>query len=706
MSVGALRAPGAVLDERGWTALLREYRLVHSIPGRFRLRPVGDAAGAALLGERLRSAFPGAQIQVAARTGSILVIHGKPSAALSPSAPSCPTAADPVNPVPGKARSFFYPRIVTAALATWRALPYLFIAFKYLLKGRLTLEVLDGAALLVCLLRRDFKSLASITFFFSLGEYLAAWTRKTSRLSLEESLALHVDNVWVRKDGLELLVPLAEVRTGDHVVVRAGATAPVDGVVVDGRGMVNQASMTGESLPAFKSAGASVYAGTVLEEGELVIEASRVGDGTRIHSIIRAIEESESVKAALQSRYERMADAIVPYNFLLSALVYGVSRDAARAGSVFLVDYSCAIRLAAPLAVFTAMREAADHGVLIKGGKFMEAVAHADVVVIDKTGTLTKANPTLVEVIPFGGRRRSSVLRLSACLEEHFAHPVGQAVVRAAEREGIRHREEHARVELVVAHGIVSAWQGKRVLIGSARFVLDEYGIRLTPEQQAVADRETESGRSVLYLAIGGELAGLLLIEDELRDNAREVTRALRLDGVRRIVMLTGDGEKTAASVAAAVGITEYRSHMLPEEKADFIRSLKAQGCTVAMVGDGINDSPALSAAHVGVAMAEGADLAREVADIVLVNTDLEGLLLARRVGREALSRIRRSFCASVFWNSIFLAGGLAGLLTPGFSAFLHNVTTSAIAVACLRPILDPVQGRYSKQEGSPGENL
>lgn len=695
--------------------LLREYQIVHSIAGRMRMRPRCVEAArrhfpeiAALLRRELPALFPGAVITVSPRTGSVLVeytetkvpvrlltardgqsfslVKGKVARRfLQHSAGKAAEAAVTIarNPIPGKVRSFFfYPRIVEMGIALFRSLPYIFSALKELVRGRLNLDVLDGAALVVCLLQRDFKTLSSVTFFFALGEFLTDWTRKKSRASLVESLALNIETVWIREGDEERKIPFAEVKKGDRVVVRAGSAMPVDGTIVDGQGMVNQSSMTGEALPVHRTPGATVYAGTVLEEGELIVAAAKVGSDTRINSIVRTIEESETVKASIQGKYERMADAIVPYNFLLSGVVYALTRNLARAGSVLLVDYSCAIRLATPLSIFTGMREAADRGVLIKGGKYMEAVAEADTVVFDKTGTLTKAQPKLAGVIPFGGRSRASVLRIAACLEEHFAHPVGQAVVRASDAEGLEHREEHAKVEYIVAHGIASTLRDERVLIGSGHFVLEDEKVAITPEQAALAEEEAGKGRSILYLGIGGKLAGLLLIEDEIRENAAAAVRALYEDGVKRVIMLTGDGEKTAASIAARAGITEYRAAMRPEGKAAFVRQLKRQGARVAMVGDGINDSPALSEAHVGIAMAGGADMAREVADIVLVNEDLDSLLLARSISRVALRRIRKGFYTSLYCNSIFLAGGLTGLILPRLSAFLHNATTAAIAVS------------------------
>ena len=701
-------------------SVLSRYHIVHSFAGRLRMRPLDPEsvrrdfeAVSATLREGLAGLFPGAAITISPRTGSVLVeytattvpahllVAGAADSLPTPAktalrrvakavaAPSRRLAKAVRNPIPFKVVSLvFFPRLVNAGIAVLRSIPYIISAARSFFRARLNLDALDGAALLVCIVQRDFKSLSSITFFFALGEYLADWTRKKSRGSLEESLALKIDTVWIREGDLERQIPFAELKAGLHVVVRAGSALPVDGTVLEGQGMVNQASMTGEALPVLRTAGASVYAGTILEEGELTIEATRVGSDTRINSILRTIEESENVKASIQARYERMADAIVPYNFLLSGLVFALTRNLTRAGSVLLVDYSCAIRLATPLSMFTAMREAADRGVLIKGGKYMEAIAEADVVVFDKTGTLTKARPKLVGVIPFGDMTRTDVLRLAACLEEHFVHPVGQAVVRASDAEGLKHREEHAKVEYIVAHGIASLWKKKRVLIGSGHFVLEDEGITLTPEQETAISAEADKGRSILYLSVGGSLAGVLLIEDEIREEAARVIQALRDDGVKRVIMLTGDSERTAAGIAARAGITEYRSQMLPEDKAVFVADLKKDaGCRIAMIGDGINDSPALSAADVGVAMAGGADMAREVADIVLVNEELHGLLLARAISRIALCRVRRGFLASLYLNSAFLTGGLLGFIQPGVSAFLHNATTAGIALSSIKPM-------------------
>ena len=592
------------------------------------------------------------------------------------------------NPIPGRIFSLvFVPPRMRFSASIMRSVPYIVAGLRSIFSGRINLVALDGAALLVCLLRRDFRSLGSIIFFFALGEWISDWTKKKSRASLAESLSLNIDQVWVREGEVERQIPLDEVQVDDHVVVRAGHVFPVDGIVADGDGMVNQASMTGESMPVHKRPGANVFAGTVLEEGTLVIRATQVGGNTRITSIIKNIEDSEVVKASIQSKYEHMADAIVPYNFLLAGLVYALTRNAMRASSVLLVDYSCAIRLATPLCIFTAMREASEKGVLIKGGKFMEAIAEADAVVFDKTGTLTEAKPALVGVIPFGQWDHDTVLRLAACLEEHFAHPVGLAVVSAAQKAKLMHNEEHTEVEYVVAHGIASRWNGQRVFIGSYHFVYEDCAIPFTTAQQKLIQREQKKGRSVLYLAIGSELAGILLIEDNMRAETPSVIEQLRRDGIKRIIMLTGDGELTAKNIAEKAGITEYRAHLLPEQKAQILQELKAEGHKVIMIGDGINDSLALSNADAGVAMMDSADIAREVADIVLVGGNLAGIPFARRISRRSISRVRVQFYTSVVVNSLFMVGGLFGLFTPAISALLHNASTAAIAGYSVMPV-------------------
>lgn len=599
------------------------------------------------------------------------------------------------NPIPGYLFRKLLPMPIRIGYAIFSSIPYLFKGIRSLLHGQINLDTLDASALLVCLAQKDYLAAGTITFFFALGEFLESWTRKKSRASLAQSLALNIEHVWIREDDIERNVLLSEVNVGDHVVIRAGAAIPVDGVVVDGDALVNQSSMTGEPLPVAKTKGGTVYAGTVITEGMLVVRAQKVGSDMRISSIVRFVEESEERKAAIESKYDHIADAIVPYNFLLAFAVLLITRDPIRAGTVLLVDYSCAIRLGTPLIVLSAMRESADNGVLIKGGKFLEALAQADTVVFDKTGTLTQAKPNVVDVIPFGHLSADQVLKVAACLEEHFVHPVGQAVVRAAEERNLAHREEHTEVEFIVAHGLVSRLNGERVLIGSEHFILGDEGVPISPEQQAIVDEQMVRGRSILYLAIGKCLEGIILIEDNIREETPFIIDQLRQSGIQRIIMLTGDGQLTAKAIAQRAGITEYKARLLPEDKARIICELKQSGAKVAMIGDGMNDSPALSAADVGIAMADGADIAKEVADIVLTRGRLEDLLMARHLSQQAIKRIEGSFKASVGLNSLFLGGGLFGLLTPMLSAVLHNLTTAGIALSSMRPLL-------SKSEDKP----
>lgn len=588
------------------------------------------------------------------------------------------------------------PGLVRAVTALWRAAPFILRGGRALARGRVNVDVLDASALAVSLLRRDFRTVGLLAVLLGVGEALESWTRRTSLASLSESLSLNVDKVWVRAaDGAERFIPLAEVTGGDLVVVRAGAAVPVDGVVESGEALVNQAAMTGEPLGVRRTAGGSVFAGSVVEEGELVVRATGVGEQTRLTRILRFIEESEALKAGVQTRAERLADAVVPFSFLLAGAVWLITRNPARAASVLLVDYSCALRLATPLAVLSAMRQAAGEGLLIKGGRYLEGLARADLAVFDKTGTLTGARPSVTDVVPVLRSRaeilsREDVLRITACLEEHFPHPVARAVVRRAEDEGLTHAEEHAEVEYVVAHGIASRLHGKRVLVGSRHYVGYDEGVDLAPAEDLIRELSGQ-GRSLLYLALDGELAGIVALEDPVRPEAAAVLTALANRGLST-AMLTGDDERTAAAVAARLGIDEYRSHVLPADKVAAVRQWQEQGHAVLMVGDGINDSPALSAADAGVAMRDGADLAREVAGVVLTadGRGLTGLLTAVDLGRGVMRRIRSHFAVILGFNSLFLLLGLTGLLRPGLAAALHNGTTVAVAVNAMRPLRLP----------------
>ncbi|MDY0260302.1 MAG: heavy metal translocating P-type ATPase [Desulfovibrio sp.] len=567
------------------------------------------------------------------------------------------------------------------------AVPFLFKGVRAVLRGALNVDVLDAAAIGASLVMRDFRTVSLLTLLLGLGETLEYWTRRRSMATLTESLALNVENVWLLADGTEISVPLAQVKEGDLVVVRDGGSIPVDGVVEEGCAVVNQSSMTGEPLGVRRTTGASVFAGTVVEEGRLVIRARHVGDGTRLRQVVKFIEESESLKAGIQGKYERLADMAVPFTFGLAALVWLLTRDFRRAASVLLVDYSCALKLATPLAVLASMREGARHGMAIKGGRYLEALNEADTVVFDKTGTLTQASPEVVEVFPAPGFERTEVLRIMACLEEHFPHPVARAVVRKADEEGLKHAEEHAHVEYVVAHGVASSLYDKKMRVGSRHYIEHDEGVDLSP-LEAVIEEQTGMGRSLLFMSEDGRVAGMVSIEDPMRPEAPHVVEELRGLGFNRVLMLTGDDERTARAVAARVGISEYRAQVLPTDKARIVQELTDQGCKVLMVGDGINDAPALSASHVGVAMSDGTDLAREVANVLLTHPNLEGLVNARLLGTRTLQRIHFNFVATLTLNSAFLLGGLFMFMGPGVAALLHNVTTLGVALNAMRPHL------------------
>ena len=569
------------------------------------------------------------------------------------------------------------------------------------------MAVLDGAALLVSFLRRDFRTAGLLIVLLGLGEMLESYTRKKSMASLADELALRVDSVWVRRGDGNVKIALRDVTKEDVVVVHAGNAIPVDGIVVEGDGSVNQASMTGEPLPVHRMKGGTVFAGTVLEDGELMIRPTGVGDGTRLQQIVRFIENSEAAKAGIEGKALKWADRIVPYHFLLAGLVWLVTRDFARMASVLMVDFSCALRLATPLAILTAMRTGTQRGVVVKGGKYLEALAEVDTVVFDKTGTLTASAPKLSDVVSLDDRHDSDdLLRLAACLEEHFPHPVGRAVVHAAEAKGLAHTiEAHdAKIDYVVAHGIASAVEGERVLLGSRHFVEEDEGISVAVAHEA-AERLAREGKSILYLAVGGRLAGLLGIEDPIRAEAKAVIAALHERGVKEVWMLTGDDERTARVVAKTLGIDHYRAGILPADKAAVVTALKEKGAKVLMVGDGVNDSPALSASHVGVTLRDGADIAQEVADVVLTENTLTGLPVAMDLGKAAMARIRQNFVASVGLNGLFLAGGLTGTLMPAAGALLHNGTTIGV---CLNAMRNPdAKGINGKDLLSDiGENL
>ncbi len=587
----------------------------------------------------------------------------------------------------------FMPLLVNSINVLLGAIPIMVDGVKELLKGNLNVAVLDAAAVGISLLRRDFRTAGLTILLLGLGEMLENYARKKSMNSLAEQLSVKCDQVWVRRgDELEH-IQLSDVTLDDVVVVRMGSVIPVDGVVVDGEAAVNQATMTGEAVAVRRDVGGAVFAGCVVEDGEIGIRPTQIGDGTRLAKIIKFVEESELAKAGVEAKATKFADAIVPFNFALAGLVFLLTRDLNRTAAVLMVDYSCAIRLATPLAILSSMKEGTARGALIKGGRYLEALSEVDTVVFDKTGTLTSSQPTLSDVVTLTDKYdEDELLRISACLEEHFPHPVSRAVVHAAEVKGLDHYEEQheTEVEYVVAHGICSVIDGERVILGSRHFVEDDEKVDCSQAIEHIR-RLAGEGKTVLYVAWGGKLIGLLGIEDPVRPEAVDVIQKLKARG-KRIIMLTGDDERTANAVAKKLGIDEYRSQVLPSDKADHVLGLKEEGAKVLMVGDGINDSPALTSAHVGATLRDSTDIAQEVADVVL-ECSLEHLLMAMDLGEATMVRIKQNVAGTVGLNTLFLAGGLFGILTPVMSALLHNTTTIAVCLNAMRPELGHYDG-------------
>ncbi|MDR1041908.1 MAG: heavy metal translocating P-type ATPase [Deltaproteobacteria bacterium] len=593
----------------------------------------------------------------------------------------------------------FLPRPIRVALSLAAAVPIVLKGAKELLwRNKLNVEVLDAVALSVCFGRADFTSAGTLLFFFSLSGYLEAWTRRRSLSVLFHSLKGPDEKVWVKgKDGKPALVPESSLQIGAEVIVQAGGLIPVDGVVETGDAMVNQATMTGEPLPVHKAPGGAVFAGTTVEEGEITVRASRVGGSTRIRSIIEYIKESEASKSGLQGRAERMADAIVPFNFVLALVTFLATRNVAKAGNALLVDYSCAIRLSTPIAVLSAMREGNESGILVKGGRFLEELSAADTCVFDKTGTLTEARPQVSEITTFHPFDRAEALRLAACLEEHFPHPVGRAVVNQAKSEGLSHDEEHTKVDYVVAHGISSSWRGKKVLLGSRHFIFEDEGVPLTPEAEREIDRVAAKGESMIYLAADGALAAIISISDRIRYRAKETIAELKAAGVDRTVMLTGDLKATARNMSEKIGFHEFQAELLPDDKAAYLTELSREGRRVMMVGDGLNDSAALSLARVGVALSDGSELAKDVANVQLLNGRLDALPVARLLATKTMGRIHENYWIIVVLNTVFMGLGLLGMAGAGLVSFLHNGTTVLVAARAARPFLKPWERLASK---------
>ena len=584
-------------------------------------------------------------------------------------------------------RKLFLPAPIRAAYTVWRSIAFVWKGVRCLLRRRLEVEVLDALSIGVSVLRGDFSTAGSVMFLLNLGSLLEEWTRKKSLDDLARSMALNVDKVWVRSQGTEVLLPLTKVQPGDEIVVRSGNMVPLDGTVIEGEAMVNQAALTGESMPVRKAKGATVYAGTVVEEGECVFLAKAAGGANRYDKIVAMIEESEKLKSSTENRALELADKLVPWCLAGTVVTYALTRNVTRAISILMVDFSCALKLSMPLAVLSAMRECGTAHITVKGGKYLEALAKADTIVFDKTGTLTRATPQVVDIIPFSNSEKDDVLRLAACLEEHFPHSMANAVVRAAREQGLAHEEMHSEVEYIVAHGIASRVGGERVVIGSYHFVFEDEHCIVPADEQEKFDR-IPAEYSHLYMAASGQLVGVICIADPLRPEAASVLRQLHKLGIRNTVMMTGDSYRTAEAIARQVGVDQFFAEVLPEDKANFVQKAKAEGHTVVMIGDGINDSPALSAADIGIAINSGAAIAREIADVTIKADSLEELVTLKTIANALQHRVSSNYRFVLSFNSALIALGALGILQPAASAMLHNLSTIGISLRSMTNLI------------------
>ena len=562
--------------------------------------------------------------------------------------------------------------------------------------GKLSVAVLDATAVTVSIVRGDYSTAGSVMFMLRLGEILESWTHKKSIADLASVMSLQVDHVWLQVDGTEVLAKVSDVRPGDRIVVRTGSVIPLDGKVLEGEASVNQSSLTGESMPIVKHSGSVVYAGTVVEEGECVICVEKASGSGRYDRVVRMIEESERLKSSVEDKSSKMADRLVPYTLGGTVLTYLLTRNVTKMLSVMMVDFSCALKLAMPIAVLSAMRESGSHRITVKGGRFLEAVANADTIVFDKTGTLTHAAPVVAQIVPFGGHDEAEMLRLAACLEEHYPHSMANAVVKEAQRRGLSHEEYHSQIQYVVAHGISSMVEDERVLIGSAHFVFEDEHCRI-PDEERDQFAAIPAQYSHLYLCINGTLAAVICIYDPLRREARAAVTALHRCGFSNVVMMTGDNRRTAESIAAEVGVDAVYSEVLPEDKAAFIRKEKAAGHTVIMVGDGVNDSPALSEANAGIAISTGAAIAKEIADITIASEDLFELVTLRQLSKALMRRIHSSYRFIVGFNLSLIVLGVAGILPPTVSALLHNASTLGISLKNMTNLLDEAESAHNE---------
>ena len=581
----------------------------------------------------------------------------------------------------------FVPAPIRTGLVLVKSLSYIKKALSCVGRRKIEVPLLDGIAITTSIVRGDYGTAGSVMFLLDLGEIMEEWTHKKSVDDLAKKMSLNVSKVWLNVDGREVLTDVSKIETGDCVTVHMGNVIPLDGVIKEGEGMVNQASLTGEAIPVAKKPGGYVYAGTVLEEGELLIEVKENSGTTKYEKIVAMIEETEKLKSAVESRAEHLADRLVPYTLVGTGLVYLLMRNVTKALSVLMVDFSCALKLSMPISVLSAMREAQSHGITVKGGKFLEAIAEADTIVFDKTGTITKAQPVVSDVISFCDEEPDELLRIAACLEEHFPHSMAKAVVRAAMDKGLVHEENHSKVEYIVAHGISSRIQDKKVIIGSYHFVFEDERCVIPQGKEELF--ESLSGEcSHLYLAIDGVLVAIIAITDPIREEAPQVVSMLRKCGLSKIVMMTGDSERTAKVVAAKVGVDEYYSEVLPEDKASYVEKEHQAGRKVIMIGDGVNDSPALSAADVGIAICDGAEMAREIADITIAGDNLEELVTLKRLSNALVKRIHGNYRQIVGFNTGLILCGIGGVMQPATSALLHNTSTLAISVKSMKDLL------------------
>lgn len=582
----------------------------------------------------------------------------------------------------------FLPMSVRAGIATVKSVKYIWEGLCTLARGRIEVPVLDGTAVGVSVFRGDYATASSVMFLLGIGEILEEWTHKKSVGDLARSMSLNISKVWVLRDGREELKEVTSVQTGDQVVIHMGNVIPFDGDVVGGEAMVNQASLTGESNPVRKAEGGYAYAGTVVEEGEITIRAREVNGSSKYEKIMTMIEESEKLKSSLEGKAAHLADRLVPYTFAGTGLVWLLTRNATKALSVLMVDFSCALKLAMPLTVLSAIREASTYDITVKGGKFLEAMAEADTIVFDKTGTLTKAQPTVVDVISFNGQSSDELLRIAACLEEHFPHSMAKAVVNKAIERNLVHEELHSKVEYIVAHGIYSTLEGRKIIIGSHHFVFEDENAKV-PEDKKQLFEELPEQYSHLYMAIDGLLAAVICIEDPLRKEAPEVIRRLKKYGISKVVMMTGDSDRIASTIADKVGVDEYYSEVLPEDKAKFVENEKNAGRKVIMIGDGINDSPALSEANVGIAISDGAEIAREIADVTISADDLYEIATLKQLSDAMVRRINTNYRLIVGINTGLIVLGIAGVFQPTMSALFHNTSTILISLKSMNNLLD-----------------